>query len=386
MIETRQAPDEMRVRLDRLQRNALIAVVVGLVLVVVGGVVDLDQLFQSYLFTYLFWVGITLGCLAWLLIYGITGGRWGDVLYPLLESSALLIGLMAFLFIPLLFGLDRLYIWAQPDAVAHDILLQKKQPYLNVPFFVGRAAFYFVVWFVLAFWLRRWHRSQQQAPTVARAEGMRRFSGIGFALYGLTITFGAIDWLMSLDPHWYSTIFGVLVAAGQVCTALAFVIAVIAYLSNIAPFAQIVTPERMADLGNLLLTSVIFWTYIAYIQFFIIWSGDLPEDVLWYLDRLEGGWNWLPLALIFFHFIVPFVLLLSGAVKRSPRRLAGVALIILVAELIHLYWLVAPTFSAAHFRIHWLDLVMPFFLGAVWIAAFVWTLRRQVILPLDKAG
>jgi hypothetical protein len=376
MMETQQQANELKLRLDRAQRNALIAGVVALALVVVGVFVDLDQVFQSYLFTYVFWLGISLGALVWLLIHGMTGGRWGDAIHPLLQSSALLVGLMALLFIPLLLGLDRLYIWAQPDVVAHDALLQHKEPYLNVPFFVGRAAFYFVVWATTAWLLTRWWRALTHRPSVEMAERLRRFSGIGLGLYGLTMTFGAIDWLMSLDPYWFSTIFGVLIAAGQACTSLAFAIAVVAYLGHVPPFAQMVTDSHISDLGNLLLTTVIFWTYIAFVQFFIIWSGDLPEDVLWYLHRLEGGWNWVPVALILFHFILPFVLLLSGQVKRDRRRLAWVAILILAAELLHLYWLVAPTFSAGHFRVHWLDVVMPVFLGAVWIAAFVWLLRR----------
>jgi hypothetical protein len=323
-------------------------------------------------------LGISLGCLVWLLIHGMTGGRWGDAIHPMLESSAMLVVLMALLFVPLLFGLDRLYLWAQPEAVAHDTLLQHKQPYLNIPFFIGRAVLYFVVWALTIYLITRWWRTLTAQPSLDMAERVRRFSGIGLALYGLTVTFGAFDWLMSLDPYWFSTIFGVLVAAGQATTALAFAIAVVAYIGHLPPFTQLITDRHISDLGNLLLTTVIFWTYIAFIQFFIIWSGNLPEDVVWYLHRLEGGWHWIPLALIFFHFLVPFVLLLSGNLKRDRRRLAWVALMILAADLLHLYWLVAPTFSAEHFSVHWLDFVMPIFLGALWIAGFVWLLRRQV--------
>jgi hypothetical protein len=378
MIETRQVPDELKVRLDRMQRNALIAVVVGLVLVVIGVLVDRDQVFQSYLFSYLFWLGISLGCLVWLLVHGVTGGRWGEPIHPLLESSALMVVLMALLFVPLLFGLDHLYIWTRPDVVAQDVLLQGKEPYLNIPFFVGRAVLYFVIWAGTIALLNRWWRRLAQRPTLALAERLRRFSGIGLALYGLTITFAAVDWLMSLDPHWFSTIFGVLVTASQSCAALAFIIMVIAYLVHVPPFSEIVTQGHFSDLGNLLLTSVIFWTYIAYAQFFIIWSGDLPEEVPWYLDRLAGGWSWVAVVIIFLHFLIPFALLLSGQIKRNSRRLAGVAFMLLAADLIYLYWLVEPTFSGHHFALHWLDIVMPIFLGALWIAAFVWSLRRQV--------
>ena len=382
-----EGADEIKARLDRIQRRALIAGAIGLVLVLVGALLDLDQVFRSYLFAYLFFLGISLGALAWLLIHHLTGGRWGDAIQPVLQSSALLIGLLALLFIPLLFGLDRLYIWAQPEMVANDALLQHKQPYLNVPFFIGRALLYFVIWGGSIALLQRWWRRQSEQPTSRLAARMRRFSGPVLGLYGITVTFGSFDWLMSLDPHWFSTIFGVLIVAGQAVTALSFAIVVLALLVQVPPFSLLVTQGHFEDLGNLLLSAVIFWAYIAFMQYFIIWSGNLPEDVLWYLHRLEGGWNWIPLGLLFFHFIVPFLLLLSGRVKRDPRRLAAIALLVLFADLMHLYWLVAPTYSANQFRIHWLDFAMPLLLGGLWLAAFVWQLRRRVpVMPAQEAA
>jgi hypothetical protein len=191
---------------------------------------------------------------------------------------------------------------------------------------------------------------------------------------------------MSLDPYWYSTIFGVLIAAGQAVTALSFAIVLLAYLVQVTPFSLLITDRHIEDLGSLLLTTVIFWTYIAFTQYFIIWSGNLPEDVLWYLHRLEGGWRWIPLGLLFFHFIVPFALLLSSRLKRNPRRLAPVALLVLFSNLMHLFWLVAPTYAAGHIRFHWLDFVMPLFLGGLWIAAFVWQLRRQMQRPIQEVA
>lgn len=380
MMASQESTNELNRRLNQLQRIALLIGGVGLLLVVVGALFDLNQTFQSYLFSYLFWLGISLGCLAWLLIHGMTGGRWGNVIHPLLQSSALLIGLMALLFIPLLFGLDRLYIWAQPETVAHDPLLQHKVPYLNIPFFIGRAVLYFVVWVAIVWLLGRWWRTLAQQPNPRLAERVSRFSGIGLGLYGLTMTFGSFDWLMSLDPHWYSTIFGVLVVAGQACTALAFIVTVLGYFGHL-PFLPTITDRHISDLGNLLLTAVIFWSYIAFIQFFIIWSADLPEDVLWYLHRIEGGWQWVPIGLILFHFVVPFLFLLSSEVKRNARRLANVALLVLVADLVHLFWLVAPTYAHGHLAVHWLDIVMPVFVGGLWLAGFVWMLRRYMARP-----
>lgn len=365
-------------RLGRLQRNALILGVVGLLGAVAGVLLNLDQVFRSYLFAYLFWLGITLGCLVWLLIHDITGGRWGRAIRPMLEAGALTIVLMALLFIPLLFGLDRLYSWAQPEIVAQDAALQHKEPYLNVPFFIGRAAIYFVVWAGAIYLLRRWWLMQATNPTARIAERLRRFSGPALALYGVTVTFGSFDWLMSLDPHWFSTVFGILIAAGQALTALALVIVVVNYLNLAVPRGSWLTRSDLGDLGNFLLTAVIFWSYIAFMQYFIIWSGNLPEDVLWYLHRLEGGWRWIPGLLLVIHFALPFALLLSGALKRNPRALAAVALLLLFGELLHVYWLVAPTYSHSQLRVHWLDVVLPILIGGLWIAAFAWQLRRRL--------
>ncbi len=367
-------------RFDRLQRSALIAGGIGLLLAIVGALFDLDQFLQSYLFAYLFWLGISLGCLAWLLVQYIASGGWGVVIRPFLESSALLVGLMALLFIPLLLGLDRLYAWTSPEAVANDALLAHKRTYLNAPFFMGRALLYFVVWGGSVWLISRWALAREETGAPALVDRLRRFSAPAFAAYGLSVTFASFDWLMSLDPHWFSTIFGVLVAAGQAVAGLAFVITVLAYLVDAEPLARFVSRQHWLDLGNLLFAAMLFWSYIAFMQFFIIWSGNLPEEVLWYLHRLEGGWQWLAIALVVLHFAVPFALLLSGQVKRNPRRLAGVALLLLAAQLLHLYWMVAPAFSAADFRLHWLDIVMPVMLGGLWLAAFVWALRRRPLV------
>jgi hypothetical protein len=291
--------------------------------------------------------------------------------------------LMALLFVPFFFGLSDLYTWARPDYVAADPVLQHKQPYLNAPFFTIRAAVYFVIWVSIALLLNHWSRLEdEEGDDAVRARRRRQFSGPALAIYGVTITFSAIDWLMSLEPHWFSSIFGVLVAAGQVVVALSFVIVVLVLLANWEPLTDIVTARLLNDLGNLLLAAVLFWGYIAFIQYMIVWSGNIPEEVVWYLRRLENGWSWVALFLVLFHFALPFAVLLSGRVKRRARLLAAVASVLLVAHLINLFWMVAPVFHTRGFHLHWLDVAVPLAIGGVWIGLFVWRLRQQPLLPL----
>ncbi|MEZ4728558.1 MAG: hypothetical protein R3E79_15600 [Caldilineaceae bacterium] len=285
MRENEFQPDPaFHAHFDRFQRWALIVGGVGLLLAILGAVFDLGQFFRAYLFAYLFWLGITLGSLAWLLIFHLTGGAWGVSMRRVLEANMLLTILMALLLIPLFFGLPLLYPWARPEVVVGDALLQHKFPYLNVPFFIVRAIGYFVIWIGVALLLRRWSRQQEAATEPDAREAvetrLRQFGGPGVVLYGLTMTFAAFDWTMSLEPHWFSSIYGVMIIAGQVLTAMAFAIVVLAWLTPRTVLAQFMTDQHFNDLGNFLLATTLFWMYIAFSQFLIIWSGNLPEEVV----------------------------------------------------------------------------------------------------------
>lgn len=386
MRENEFQPDPaFHAHFDRFQRWALIVGGVGLLLAILGAVFDLGQFFRAYLFAYLFWLGITLGSLAWLLIFHLTGGAWGVSMRRVLEANMLLTILMALLLIPLFFGLPLLYPWARPEVVVGDALLQHKFPYLNVPFFIVRAIGYFVIWIGVALLLRRWSRQQEAATEPDAREAvetrLRQFGGPGVVLYGLTMTFAAFDWTMSLEPHWFSSIYGVMIIAGQVLTAMAFAIVVLAWLTPRTVLAQFMTDQHFNDLGNFLLATTLFWMYIAFSQFLIIWSGNLPEEVVWYIARLEGGWVWVALFLLLFHFALPFAVLLSARLKQRAERLATVAGILLVADLVHLYWLVEPAFHPGDFTLNWLALVTPFAIGGLWLYVFLWWFRRRPLLP-----
>ncbi|HEX9372426.1 MAG TPA: hypothetical protein VF897_15535 [Roseiflexaceae bacterium] len=368
--------------LRRVQLPALAAGVAGLAACAVGAYLDPGAFYQSYLFAYLFWFGIALGSLAILMLHHLVGGAWGFPIRRLLESAALTLPLLLVLFLPLLLGLGELYEWARPDALAADSLLQHKSAYLNPTFFVARAAIYFAIWIGLAFFLNRWSLEQDRTDEPALARRMRDLSRFGLVLYMLTMTFAAIDWVMSIEPHWYSTIYGLIYVAGQGLAGFSVAIIVAALLSRREPLAGAVTPERFGDLGGLLLAFVMFWAYVALSQFLLIWSANLPEEVTWYVRRIQGGWSWVIIFVIAFQFVLPFLLLLARRVKRTIPALAGLAGLIMLVHLIDLFWLVVPPFRQDGLSVHWLDLAAPIGIGGLWVAAFAWLLARRPLLPL----
>ncbi|MGH9648864.1 MAG: hypothetical protein ACRD3I_00135 [Terriglobales bacterium] len=345
-----------------------------------------DQFFRSYLVGYMLWLGISLGCFAFLLVQHLSGGGWGLVIRRVLEaaSSTRVFFFMAVLFLPVVLGMGRLYEWTHAERVAQDHLLAHKAAYLNTGFFLARAAFYFAVWLLWSRLLAVWSERQDKSDDVLVRARLQFISGPGLLLYGLTVTFAAVDWVMSLDPHWFSTIYGVLFMGGQGVSAMCFVIAMGVLLMKHKPMDAVLRPEHFHDLGKLLLAFVMLWAYFAFSQFLIIWSGNLPEEIPWYLHRLHGGWQFVALALVVFHFALPFALLLSRDLKRQARRLVGIAVLLLAMRLVDLYWLVAPNFTEAQSGLtaHWLDVAAPIGIGAIWMAAFLQQLRGRPLVPL----
>ncbi len=339
-----------------------------------------DQVAQSYLVAYLFWSGLALGSLVILMLQHITGGAWGAIIRRILESASRTLPLLLILFLPVLATAGSVYEWAHPEVVAHDELLQHKSPYLNLPFFTVRAFLYFAIWITLAHFLSRW--SQAQDRGVLNVQRLENISRVGLLLFAMTMTFASIDWAMSLEPHWFSTMYGILFIGGQVLSALAFAIPVAATVAGQEPVGEIMTPSRFHDLGKLLLAFVMLWAYFSLSQFLIIWSGDLPEETPWYLRRLKDGWLWMSIALILFHFALPFVLLLSRSLKRSRGWLMLVALILLGMRAVDLSWMIVPAFEREESRLVLSDLLAFAGIGGVWFFAFVRYLRGSSLLPL----
>lgn len=375
-----QAP-ALSSRFERWQQMALGVGVIGLLVGGAGAFLGLEQFLRSYLFGYLFWVGITLGCLALMLLQYLVRGSWGIPIQRLLEAGARTLPLMALLFIPILLSLPVLYEWARPQAVAADAVLQAKQPYLNVPFFIARAVVYFVLWGGIVYLLTRRAWAVEQSADPEAVSGLRTASALSLLLFSLTATFAFVDWAMSLEPRWYSTIYSALVVVGGVVGAFALVILVALRLARREPLASAITPRTLNDLGALLLALVVLWAYLAFSQFFLIWAGNLSEEVPWYLRRLQGGWEWVALLVAIIHFALPFFLLLARDMKRDARVLSGVAALLVVAELIDVFWLITPAFHETQFALHWLDLVAPVAIGGLWAAMFLWQARQRPLLP-----
>jgi hypothetical protein len=369
-------------RIGQLQQRALMVGGAGLVLCVIGWLTDPAQFFHSYLLGYMLWIGVALGSACLLMIHHLAGGDWGFVVRRCLESGLRTIPLLFVLMLPLLLGLPQLYLWARPEAVAADAILQHKAAYLNIPFFLGRTALYFIIWGLFAHFLSKLSAEQDRTGDADIQRKLEVISGPGLAVMGLTITFSSIDWVMSLDPHWFSTLFGFIFMVGNVLTTLAVMICVLAYLKDREPLRTLLRPSHFHDLGNLLMAFVILWAYMALSQYLIIWSGNLPEEITWYIDRTATGWVVVGLILVVFHFAVPFLVLLSRQTKRSVDNLVRVAAFLLVMRLLDLLWTVAPTLHHEQLHVSWMDLAAPIGIGGLWLAGFLRNLKEQPLLPL----
>jgi hypothetical protein len=368
----------------RLQRLALIVGVAGLVVFAVGAFLGREQFWRAYLTGYLFWLGIAVGALALLMLQHLTGGGWGMVIRRPLEAATRTLPVMFVLFLPLLLGMHSLYEWTHAEFLAaHPALQEKARLFLNPTFFTVRAILYFAIWIALAFFLNRWSREQDLTAKRQLQKNMRVLSGPGLVLFVLTVTFAAIDWVMSLDPEWSSTIFGLLFVAAWALSALAFSVAMLAWLSKREPMSHVAAPLHFHDLGKLLLALVMLWAYFAYSQFLIIWSGNLPEEIRWYLPRTRGAWGGIALAVVILHFALPFLFLLSRRFKRNPNKLVLVAVLILIMRYVDLIWVVAPNFSREGFHFSLMYLVAPIGFGGIWLGLFFWELGKRPVMPIN---
>jgi hypothetical protein len=374
--------DSSPVGWDLIRKRSLVVGLVAAVLCAGGALIFPPVFFRAYLVAYIFWLGIPIGCLALLMLHHLVGGRWGFMIQRVLEAATQTLPLMGLFSIPLFFGLSDLYPWARQEIIAGDPLLQQKAAYLNIPFFIARAVFYFAVWIGLGRLLVTWSLRQDESADDTLTLRLQRLSGPGLVLYGLTVTFASIDWMMSLEPKWYSTIFGMIFMISFGLAAMGLAILATRFLESEKPLARVVSPDRWHDLGNLLLALVMFWAYLNFSQFLLIWSENLAEEIPWYLHRLGGGWEWIAIALILFQFALPFVLLLSRNSKRNSLTLSVVAAAILFMHWLDILWMVAPSFYPARFHLHWLDIVAPVGIGGLWLAAFIRYLKARSLLPL----
>jgi hypothetical protein len=299
-----------------------------------------------------------------------------------LEAASRALPLFVLLFLPIVVGLHSLYPWTLPDVRAVDANIQAKAAYLNVPFFVVRAAIYFAVWLLLAYFINRWSGRNDRTGNPVFFQKLARLSAPGLIIYAFTVTFAAIDWVMSLEPHWYSTIFGMIVMAGQGLSALSFAALILVFLSRTQPFSDLLRATTMRDVGNMVLAFVMLWAYTAFSQLLLIWAGNLPEEIPWYVHRLGPGWQWIGLALAVFHFFVPFVLLLMRRTKRALQTLAAVVGLLLFMRLVDLFWMVGPETHQGRLVVSWLDFATTIAIGGLFVAIFARQLASRPLLPL----
>ena len=364
------------------QKRALIVGIVFTVVFVASAFFNPRQFFQSYLIGWTFWTGIAVGSLALLMLQHLTGGGWGLVIRRVLEAATRTLPVMAILFLPVILGAHSIYHeWADHEDAAKHPVVQMKTGYLNIPFFTVRAVVYFGVWIALMFLLNKWSLAQDRTADNRYTKNMRTLSGPGMVALIFTVTFASIDWYMSLEPEWFSTIYGFIFVAAWSLSALAFVIAIMAWLSADEPMRRIVAPLHFHDLGKLLLALVMLWSYFAFSQYLIIWSGNLPEEITYYLSRIYGGWGAVIVAIGILHFAAPFLFLLSRGVKRSPRKLALIATLIIVMRMVDLIWMLGPAFQHRKWIV--MDVLALIGFGGLWLALFTWQLDKRPLIPVN---
>lgn len=374
-----QAPESIA----RLQQRALIAGIVGLVLSLIALVRSPAEFFHSYLIAFLFILGLSLGSLGLLMLQHLTSGHWGIIIRRPLEAATRTLWLVALLFVPIILGMKYIYsAWLTAPATGEQALSHFQQGYLTTQNFIIRAVIYFAVWLLLAVTFLRWSR-RQDVDTGDRA--LRRkfkvLAGPGILLYVFGIGFASIDWAMSLSPHWFSTIYGFIFVAGQVISSLCLVIVIAVLLSQTAPMAGLIQRRHLHDLGKLLITFVMLWAYFAFSQLLIIWSGNLPDEISFYRSRLYGGWGTVAVIVVVFHFFVPFFLLLSSNLKRSPVRLPMVAFLLFFMRLVDIFWMTRPDFTPNAWPT-WVDVAVPLAVIGLWVAFFARNLKTLPLLPL----
>jgi hypothetical protein len=360
--------------LAEVRRRAWVLVLIAAIASGIGAAQNLTQFFHSYLFAFLLVFGLSSGALGFSLLYLLVGGAWGRTGRSVLRSASLVMPWLGLLFIPILVGLAHIYPWMGDAFWHHGPVLDHKRIYFNLPFFIGRAIVFFALWSWLAYRASKITDEQVDAND-PRAHAL---GSIGLLVYVLTLSVASFDWIISLEPHWASSIFGALVLVGHGVGALAFTVVMITWLSRRYGTVYLPTKQTAHDFGNLMLAFCMLWTYMTLSQYLIIWSGNLPEEISWYISRSHGGWRVLTTILILCQFFIPFGLLLARERKRDLSRLVKVAIYLMVVRVLDLYYMVQPEFSPKAFQIHWLDFSVLIALAAVWFALMSRRLEAEV--------
>ena len=367
----------------RLQTPLLIVGIVSLAISAIG-LRHPQEFFRAYLPSFLFWLSICAGSLAILMLQYLTGGEWGLMIRRPLGAAARTMWLMAILFIPVLLGMNEIFPWENHEWAQHDDVVSKKLWYLNNTRFIVAAAVYFFCWILWAWAIRRLSLKfyEDRAPETNLARS--RWAGAGLPMIVLTLTFASVDWMMSLEPRWYSHMYGITFVVGCGLSAFAFVIFFLARLAHTEAMAGILRPTHLRDLGNLMLTFVMFYAYVQFSEFLLIWYANTTEEIPHFMIREHGGWGAMALLIVIFHFFLPFFMLLMRPIKDRAETIAVVAIVVLVMRYIAIYWLVAPSWYGENFHYSWIDFTSLLGIGGVWMAAFINQLKGQTIIPIHE--
>ena len=378
--------------INRLRAIALGIGGIGLIMWVVGAYFNTEQALRSWLLGFIFWGGISIGSLGVLMLQYLTGGAWGVVIRRIVEAGSRTIKLVVVLFIPLAIGVyfGKFYEWTHLPPTDH--VMEARGIFMTSWFWILRSGIYFALWGIMVYLLNKWGADQDKTNTVEESrlvlEKASRFSGPTMVIYSLVVTFAVVDWVMTLDPHWFSTMWGLLFVAGWALSCFCFAVAVLSFLLKRAPMDGVLGKRHFHDLGKLMLALTMVWAYFNFSQFLIIWSGNLPEETSWYLTRMKGGWGYMGVALILFHFAFPYLLLLKQDLKRKAPILATLALFILVMRLVDMFYQIGPSYRVApggieqgSFYVSWMDFVAPIAIGGIWLWWFFGELLKRPIVP-----
>jgi len=388
MTTTEQSYETAPALTGALRKYQHIASFIGLIflaLTIVGYFSGPQQFFRSYLVGFWFWFGTGAGCLLLLMTQYLTGGAWGVMVRRPLEAGAKTLYLFVLGFIPMLLGHESLYWWTTKEGLA-DKMIGEKSLYLNLPFLVVRWAIYAVFLAGSTYLLLKWSKREDETKSTDFTAKLEKLSAPGVPIFFMLMTYCSVDYLMVLEPHWYSTVYGFMIVIGWCMTSMALVIAALGLLAQFSPYAQALTKKHLHDLGKLLLALTMLWAYLQFSQLLITWSGNLPQEVIWYVKRWNGGWGWIGLTLLIGHFCLPFLLLLSQPVKKNLRTITMLSIYIVIIRLVDVFSLVEPNFAKTiadvHFSISWLDIAAPLGFGGLWLAMFFYNLQSGSLLPV----
>jgi hypothetical protein len=367
-----------------LSRLGIIIFVVGTVLSLLAFFVDQERAIFNYLVTYMMIVSIGLGSLFLIGLEYVAGADWSTPIRRVPEFFAMLLPLLFILVIPLLVFNYDLFHWAHKQAVAEDKILQGKAPYLNVTFFIVRTFVFIGLWSLFYWVMTKNSRKQDETKDQSLTKKNIKLGAILIPVFALSITFTAVDLMMSLEPHWFSTIFGVYFFAGTVVASLAAITIAVIFLREKGYFGNWMTNDHLFSLGALLFAFVNFWAYIAFSQFMLIWYADLPEETFWYLTRWNGGWAFISLLLIVMHFLVPYFVLLTQPSKMNPKVLKFIGVWLLFAHLLDIFWLVMPNIGSMKngYVFSWIDLVFPIAGTGLVILVFAFAAKKANLIPI----